>query len=151
MTAQPPRLSSLLLLLAAFAVGCGGVAMASRQRTRYAVEHGVLPRPSEIRVAEFLSDYPEELPNPGPRLAAGMTVEGARAAWGSEDSEPLLVVQTAIRGRDGDQRPPMAMMFVVDRSGSMAAEDKMTFVRQGLHTLVDRLDPRDSVGIVALF
>lgn len=150
-----PRIKGLLLmaaLLAAFApagwlAGCGG-AMASRSRTRYVVAHGLLPRPEEIRVDEFLADYPESAPNPGPE-AAGITIEGARAAWSAESSEPLLVVQTAVRGRDPDVRPPIALMFVVDRSGSMAEQDKMTYVRQALHRLIDQLDPRDVVGITA--
>lgn len=129
------------------ALGCGG-AMASRARTRYVVRHGILPEPSEIRVAEFLADYDESLPDPSPS-PVGLTVEGARAAWAAEVSEPLLVVQTAIRARNPDTRPPMAMMFVVDRSGSMAEADKMSYVRDGLHRLVDQLDPRDAVGLVA--
>ena len=149
MSAHPVRRApALLLLLAITLSGCGGSQIASRQRTRYTVRHGVLPQPSEIRVAEYLADYPEDLPDPAPR-ALGLTVEAARAAWASHDSEPLLVVQTAVRGRSADVRPPVALMFVVDRSGSMASQDKMSFVRQGLHRLVDQLDPRDTVGIVA--
>ena len=138
----------LTVLLAGLQIaGCGG-AVASRARTRYVVQHGVLPRPEEIRVEEYLADYRESLPNPGPS-AAGLTVEGARAAWAAESSEPLLVVQTAIRGRDADTRPPMALMFVVDRSGSMNEQDKMTYVREALHRLVGQLDPRDHVGITS--
>ncbi|MGE0786778.1 MAG: VWA domain-containing protein [Sandaracinaceae bacterium] len=143
-----PMLTFLFLLPIGFGLtqaACGG-AMASRSRARYAVAHGELPRASEIRIAEFLSDYPEALPNPGPN-AAGMTVEGARAAWASESAEPLLVVQTAVRGRDADTRPPLALMLLVDRSGSMAEQDKMTYVRAALHRLVDQLDPQDYVGI----
>jgi Mg-chelatase subunit ChlD len=136
-----------LLLSALTALGCGS-ALASRARTRYVARHGILPQPSEIRVAEFLSDYREDLPDPSPH-AAGLTVEAARAAWADERPEPPFVVQTAIRGRNPDVRPPMALMVVVDRSGSMAEADKMTYVREGLHRLVDRLDPRDAVGLVA--
>lgn len=127
--------------------GCGG-AMASRARTRYVAAHGQLPTPSEIRIEDFLSDYQEQLPNPAP-YAAGLTIEGARAAWAAESAEPLFVVQVAVRGRNADVRPPLALMVVVDRSGSMAEEDKMSFVREGLHRLVDQLDPQDAVGITA--
>ena len=138
----------LAILLAASQIAGCGAAMASRSRTRYVVAHGQMPRPEEIRVEEFLADYPESLPDPGP-AAAGMTIEGARAAWAAESSEPLLVVQTAVRGRNPDTRPPVALMFVVDRSGSMAQQDKMTYVREALHRLTDELDPNDVVGITA--
>lgn len=141
-----PRL--FMLLLAALA-GCGGAANASRQRTRYAVSQGALPQASEIRVAEYLADYPESFPDPGPHAGAGLTLEGARAAWGGNEEAPLVVVQAGVRGRSAEIRQPVALMFVVDRSGSMNEADKMTFVRRGLHTLVGSLDPSDAVGIVA--
>ncbi len=136
------------MILLAMAVSSCGASTASRARTRYEVAHGVLPDPSEIRVEEFLADYPEALPDPAP-YAAGMTQEAARAQWAAEESEPLLVVQTGVRGRNADVRPPLALMLVVDRSGSMADQDKMTYVRGALHRLVEQLDPRDAVGITA--
>ena len=139
---------STLILWTLVLAACGGAAEASRARTRYVAAHGILPEPSEIRVEEFLAAYPELLPDPGPR-AAGVTIEAARAAWAAEDSEPLFVVQTAVRARNPDARPPMALMVVVDRSGSMAEEDKMTFVRQALHRLVSQLDPSDAIAITA--
>lgn len=142
------RREHLAILILAFAVSSCGAAMASRARTRYVAAHGMMPEPSEIRVEEFLAEYPEALPDPAP-YAAGMTIEGARAAWAAESSEPLFVVQAAIRGRNADRRPPLALMLVVDRSGSMAESDKMTYVRQALHRLVDQLDPRDAVAITA--
>lgn len=136
-----------LFLSIVSAVGCGG-SMGSRARTRYVAAHGILPQPSEIRVEDFLADYQESLPDPGPE-AVGLTLEGARAQWAAESSEPLYVVQAAVRGRSADIRPPIALMFIVDTSGSMAEADKMTYVREGLHRLVDQLDPRDAVGITA--
>lgn len=152
MTRTRSTLRALSCALVALAViveasGCGG-AMASRSRTRYVVAHGAMPTPEEIRVEEFLADYPEAFADPGPD-AAGLSLEGARAAWAAESSEPLLVVQAGVRGRDADVRPPLALMLVVDRSGSMNEQDKMTYVRQALHRLVGQLDPRDAVGITA--
>lgn len=141
------RIVPHLFLILSVIAGCAGP-MASRARTRYVAAHGILPRPSEIRVEDFLTDYEEHLPNPAP-FAAGVTIEGARAAWAGESAEPLFVVQAAVRGRNADFRPPIALMVVVDRSGSMAEADKMSFVREGLHRLVDQLDPRDAVGITA--
>ncbi len=135
---------SLSTLLSA---GCGG-AMSARARTTYVVAHGRLPRPSEIRVNDFLADYLEPSVDPAPN-ALGMSIEGAHAAWSGGAEEALFVTQVSIQARSSQVRPPLALMFVVDRSGSMAEEDKMSFVRAGLHRLVDRLDPMDSVGITA--
>ena len=136
-----------LALGALTAPGCGGAA-ASRARTAYVVSHGQLPSPSEIRVNDFLADYLEPTTDPAPR-ALGMRIEGARAAWAGEGEEALFVAQVAVQARSTQVRPPLALMFVVDRSGSMAEADKMSFVRAGLHRLVGELDPMDAVGITA--
>lgn len=141
------RPTALLIALALSLSGCGGLG-ASRARTAYAVAHGELPRPAEIRVEEYLADYEEALPDPAPH-ALGMTIEGARAAWGDEDAEPLFVAQVAVRARSSVVRPPLALMLVVDRSGSMQEADKMTYVREGLLRLAARLDPLDRVGLTA--
>ncbi|MCB9598162.1 MAG: VWA domain-containing protein [Sandaracinaceae bacterium] len=138
---------SMLLTLTLALTGCGAMA-ASRGRTAYVAAHGQLPLPEEIRVDEYLADYDESLPDPAP-YALGMTLQGARAAWGGESSEPLFVAQVAVRARDSHVRPPLSLMLVVDRSGSMQEQDKMTFVRAGLHQLVGQLDPSDRVGITA--
>ncbi len=143
---RPIDTARIPLVLCLALAGCGGMS-ASRARTAYVAAHGQLPEPEEIRVEEYLADYEESLPDPAPH-ALGMTLEGARAAWGAESEEPLFVAQVAVRARASHVRPPLALMLVVDRSGSMAEADKMTFVREGLHRLVGQLDPADRVGIV---
>ena len=141
----------VLLTLTGVLASCGGRAslVASRGRTSYLASRGHLPQPGEIRVGEFLSDYQEPSHDPAPH-AVGMQIEGARAAWsGVRGAEPLYVAQVGIEARNSGIRPPLALMFVVDRSGSMAEADKMSFVREGLRRLVAQLQPTDLVGITA--
>ena len=45
-----------------------------------------------------------------------------------------------------EQRKPATLTFVVDVSGSMAAENRLGLVKQSLHLLVDRLRPDDTVS-----
>src|SRR5690348_4756526 len=104
MTNLGRSIGAIVLVLASGS--CGGAMQSSRAYTRYQVAHGVLPAPEEVRLDEFLAAYPETLPDPAPN-AAGLTVEGARAAFADENAEPLVVVQTAVRGRNPDTRPPM--------------------------------------------
>ncbi len=46
-------------------------------------------------------------------------------------------------------RPSMNLALVIDRSGSMASEDKLTFAKSAAEQLVGRLEPDDRLAIVA--
>jgi Ca-activated chloride channel family protein len=46
------------------------------------------------------------------------------------------------------QRLPMSLVVVVDHSGSMANDDRLTKVKVGLHTLIDHLRDEDRLAIV---
>ena len=47
------------------------------------------------------------------------------------------------------QRPPTDFIAVIDVSGSMYAENKLEYVRQGLHMMIDKLNADDRVAFVA--
>ncbi|MBI5105007.1 MAG: VWA domain-containing protein [Solirubrobacterales bacterium] len=59
----------------------------------------------------------------------------------------MLELVAPARPRDA-RRPPAAVQVVLDRSGSMGGE-RLAAALHGLSTLVDRLDPQDSFGLVA--
>lgn len=66
----------------------------------------------------------------------------------SDDEVSLLLEFTAPPVPDAEPRAPIALQVVLDRSGSMA--DGQLYAAQGaLHTLVDRLGPGDTFGLVA--
>ena len=66
----------------------------------------------------------------------------------SDDELSLLLELKAPPVPGSDKRAPVALQVVLDRSGSMA--DGQLYAAQGaLHTLVDKLGPEDSFGLVA--
>ena len=66
----------------------------------------------------------------------------------STDELTLLVELTAPTPSDSVARQPATLQIVLDRSGSMSG-DRLEGAKTALLALVDRLDPRDNLGVVA--
>lgn len=67
------------------------------------------------------------------------------------NSDGTSTVQIRIIAPDGitlDDRPPLNLALVLDKSGSMADAGKIRYVIQAAHMLVNRLGPEDVLSIV---
>lgn len=123
---------------------------ASYTIARNYLNRGQLPPPAAVRVEEFVNAFPD----------AG---KGDRAA--GEDGSPFMlriegapnplhegyhVVRVALRAREANARArkPAHLTFVIDVSGSMAMDNRLGLVKRSLSLLVDKLDERDTIGIV---
>jgi len=65
------------------------------------------------------------------------------------DHVTLMLELVAPDAPAGAERPASCVQVVLDRSGSMGFGDRIATARSALLELVDRLDPRDSFGLVA--
>ncbi|MFJ3632970.1 VWA domain-containing protein [Streptomyces sp. NPDC090112] len=114
--------------------------------SRRTLADGKLPDPATVRPEEFVNSFRQDYPRPDGN-GFSVTVDGARtdaADWS------LLRVGLATRaGLGQDRRPPAALTFVVDISGSMAEPGRLDLVRSSLGLMTDRLRDDDSVAIVA--
>ncbi|MFF3844581.1 von Willebrand factor type A domain-containing protein [Streptomyces sp. NPDC002328] len=119
---------------------------ASYGYARRALADGTLPDPSTIRPEEFVNSFRQDYERPDGN-GFSVTVDGARTG---EDDWSLVRVGLATRtaGTTGE-RPPAALTFVVDVSGSMAEPGRLDLARRSLGTMTDRLRDDDSVAIVA--
>lgn len=103
-----------------------------------------VPRQS-VRLEEFVNAMPYGYPDP----TEG--VFGVSTAVMSHPSQPdVQLVRIGVQGRrmDPATRPPLNLTFLVDVSGSMAAEDKLPLVQRSLQALTASLGPDDSVALV---
>ncbi|WP_443045327.1 YfbK domain-containing protein [Streptomyces sp. NBC_00342] len=120
---------------------------ASYGYARRTIEDGRLPDPGTVRPEEFVNSFRQGYPRP---KGNGFTVsvDGARA--GAEGGDWSLVrVGLATRAAPPTaERPPAALTFVVDISGSMDAADRLGLVKSSLSTLTDELRDDDSVSLV---
>jgi Ca-activated chloride channel family protein len=118
---------------------------ASYGYARRALADGRLPDPTSIRPEEFVNSFRQDYERPDGN-GFSVTVDGARTG---EENWSLLRVGLATRGSEPTgERPPAALTFVIDVSGSMAEPGRLDLARRSLATMTDRLRADDSVAIV---
>lgn len=109
---------------------------------------GFLPPSEAIRVEEFVNYFDQEyaLPEEG---AFAIDIEGAPSPFGEGDDYQL--VRVGIQGYDvaPEDRPDANLIFVIDVSGSMDAENRLSLVKEALTILVQNLRVTDRVAIIA--
>lgn len=122
---------------------------ASYTLARNYLNRGALPPASAVRVEEFVNAFPNNLMTDRGAdrdSAFAMRVDGA--------PNPLHagyhILRVALKAKEVDPRERKAahLTFVIDVSGSMGREDRLGLVKQSLALLIDKLDERDTIGIV---
>lgn len=122
---------------------------ASYTLTRNYLNRGTLPPASAVRVEEFVNAFSNNLMTDRGAdrdSAFAMRVDGA--------PNPLHpgyhILRVALKAKEVDPRERKAahLTFVIDVSGSMGREDRLGLVKQSLALLIDKLDERDTIGIV---
>lgn len=118
------------------------MSLASAQRLLWAVEHGQSFTSAQIRPHEFLNYFSFDTPD----VARGDTF--ALAASAERVDGDTLAMQLTIHAAT-PPRGPLHLTLVVDRSGSMADANKMSFLKRGLHRMTSHLHPGDTVDVVS--
>lgn len=118
---------------------------ASYGYARRTLADGYRPDPSAIRPEEFVNSFRQDYERPDGD-GFSVTVDGART---SREGWSLVRVGLATRAAEDErERPPAALTFVIDVSGSMAEPGRLDLVRDSLGVLTDRLRDDDSVALV---
>ncbi|WP_327717197.1 VWA domain-containing protein [Streptomyces sp. NBC_00490] len=118
---------------------------ASYGYARRTLAEGSMPDPSTVRPEEFVNSFRQDYDRPDGN-GFTVTVDGART---DKDDWSLVRVGLATRAaEDGEERPPAALTFVIDISGSMAEPGRLDLAKDSLGTMTDQLRDDDSVAIV---
>lgn len=105
--------------------------------------------PDEVAVEEFVNYHKHRLALPKVGQAVAMDTR-----WGNNEISPAqrdAVLQIGFTTMEVTERTdlrPLNLVLVIDKSGSMAEDDKMSRVKASLRTLVGKLRPDDIVSIV---
>ncbi|MFJ9394350.1 von Willebrand factor type A domain-containing protein [Streptomyces californicus] len=132
---------------------------ASYGYARRTLGDGRLPSPGDVRPEEFVNSFRQGYERPkGPGFA--VNVDGARIGprkgadkaggegGGASDWSLLRVGLATEAAPTTAERPPAALTFVVDISGSMAETGRLDLVRTSLDILTDELRDDDSLALV---
>ncbi|WP_128378798.1 vWA domain-containing protein [Streptomyces cavernae] len=118
---------------------------ASYGYARRTLADGRRPDPAAIRPEEFVNSFRQDYERPDGN-GFSVTVDGART-----DREGWSLVRVGLATReapDDSERPPAALTFVIDVSGSMAEPGRLDLVKDSLGVMTDRLRDDDSVALV---
>ncbi len=105
--------------------------------------------PEEVAVEEFVNYRKHLLPLPKVGQAVALDTR-----WGNDEvssAQPEAVLQIGFTTAEVSERNdlrPVNLALVIDKSGSMADNDKMTRVKESLRTFIGKLRPDDIVSIV---
>ncbi|MFH1374825.1 MAG: von Willebrand factor type A domain-containing protein [bacterium] len=118
---------------------------ASYVMTRSYLNRGYLPPEDAVRTEEFVNHFSYNYDAPDKHPFA-VFLEGAPSRFG----ENCRLLKIGIKGCriEPENRKPANLVFVIDVSGSMAREDRLSLVKKALRLLVDELRADDRVGIV---
>ena len=119
---------------------------ASYSNIRRFIEQGSLPPAGAIRAEEMINYFDYGYPQPE-KEPFSLTLESGPCPWQPQDR----LVRIGLQAKDIDKKdlPPSNLVFLIDVSGSMSSPDKLPLLKKAMALLVDQLDGRDRVAIVA--
>ncbi|MEM9801946.1 MAG: von Willebrand factor type A domain-containing protein, partial [Planctomycetota bacterium] len=120
---------------------------ASFSLARRMLREGYLPPREQVRTEEFVNFARPDLAPPAEGTFA-IHGELAPSPFGGREDRWLLRVGVRAAEIERSERPPLALTFVVDTSGSMREDNRLELVKHAMRLLVGQLDARDSIAIV---
>ena len=104
-----------------------------------------LPPPDAVRVEEFINSLPQDYP--AAEGALGLHLDAAPSPFGPEHYVLLRVGVS--NPAPLEERGPVSLIFVVDVSGSMEADNRIGVAGEVIAGLIELLGPRDRAALVS--
>jgi len=136
------------VLVAGFA-GCDSdqAEQAAKPRSRAVINAGEIVPAEEVRVAEYLQYYDQHFPEPQ-NSAVGLDLRLGNSVVPSEGGMVWLQIGLQTKSDQTESVSPLNLAIVIDRSGSMADDDKMPYLKQSLNMFLQSLNSNDIVAVV---
>ena len=120
---------------------------ASYSNARRFIQSGQLPNADAVRIEEFINYFNYDYQKPTGKHPFSVSTEISTAPW----NEKHKLVHVGIQGKDldYDNLAPSNLVFLIDASGSMEAQNKLPLLRSSLKLLLTQLSKNDRIAIVA--
>jgi len=120
---------------------------ASYSNIRRFINDNRMPPKDAVRIEEMINYFTYDYPQPEGNTPFSIFTEVSSCPWNREHR----LVHIGLQGKslNYDDMKPCNLVFLVDSSGSMSAANKLPLLKQSLKLLVDQLDDRDKISIVA--
>lgn len=119
---------------------------ASYAHSRRFIQQGQLPPRNAVRIEELVNYFRYDYPEPTDGSPFSVNVDVATCPWAPEHK--LARVGLKAKTIADDERPATNLVFLIDVSGSMAAQNKLPLVKQALSILVSKMGEDDQIAIV---
>ena len=137
-------LSTLTSPLSTFAAD---VDTSSYAQLRRRILNGEKVPADSVRIEEMLNYFHYNYAQPAGDEPFGVTIEYADCPWNEKTKLLQIGLQAKTAERDG--MPGHNLVFLIDTSGSMYGADRLDLVKRAFLLLLDDLDAKDTVSIVA--
>lgn len=119
---------------------------ASYSNIRRMINDGFLPEPDAVRIEEMINYFDYGLDKPEEDEDIRVTSELSDAPW--HDEHQLLMLGLKTEDIVFEETEGMNLVFLIDVSGSMSADDKLPLLKDAFEVLIDQLRPDDAISIV---
>ena len=121
---------------------------ASYPLVRNYLSNGQLPPRASVRTEEVVNYFDQGLVAPQDDIFE-VQLDSASTPYGSNSDNVLLRVGVKAIEVSREERLPMNVVFVVDKSGSMREQNRLGLVQRSLELLLDQMRDDDKIGIVS--
>jgi Ca-activated chloride channel family protein len=123
---------------------------ASYALARNYLARGYMPTKEQVRTEEFVNAFASGVAPPHEDVFR-IDLEMAPSPFSGPSRPDAWMLRVVVAGKEVDraERPPLALTFVVDVSGSMKQGNRIELVKHALRLLIGQLDSNDAVAIVA--
>ncbi|OGO68223.1 MAG: hypothetical protein A2Z37_18165 [Chloroflexi bacterium RBG_19FT_COMBO_62_14] len=146
-TRLPSRLLPLVFAMSLVS-GCAAGVDASKAYSRGVINRGDIVPAEAVRINEYLNYYEQRFPEPADQ-PLGLDLRLGNPQVPSSGGEVWVQIGLQTRSDSSEGRTPLNLALVLDTSGSMVSEDKMTYLKESVRVFLKSLGADDWVSIVA--